>query len=60
MNAYHGNHWALRGYVAVFLQHPGSDDSVWKDKRGAELIAAMKKAANAENLLLRFKYVRVD
>ena len=25
-----GEHWAARGYVAVFLQHPGSDDSVWK------------------------------
>ena len=33
-----GEHWAARGYVAVFLQHPGSDDSVWKDKpvRGAD------------------------
>ena len=27
-----GEHWAARGYVAVFLQHPGSDDSVWKGK----------------------------
>src|ERR1700682_6560759 len=24
------NRWAARGYVAVFLQRPGSDDSVWK------------------------------
>ena len=33
-----GEHWAARGYVAVFLQHPGSDDSVWKDepRRGAD------------------------
>ena len=23
-----GEHWAARGYVAVFLQHPGSDDSI--------------------------------
>src|SRR5512145_1597812 len=29
---YLGEHWAERGYVAVFLQHPGSDDSVWKGK----------------------------
>src|ERR1700754_2193912 len=27
-----GNHWAQRGYVVVFVQHPGSDDSVWKSK----------------------------
>lgn len=31
-NAYLGTHWASRGYVAVFLQHPGSDKSVWRDK----------------------------
>jgi predicted dienelactone hydrolase len=29
---YLGDHWAQRGYVVVFVQHPGSDDSVWKDK----------------------------
>ena len=28
-NAFLGEHWAKRGYVAVFLQHPGSDGSVW-------------------------------
>src|ERR1039457_5151717 len=27
-----GGHWASRGYAAVFLQHPGSDDSVWKSE----------------------------
>jgi hypothetical protein len=32
-SAFLGNHWASRGYVVVFLQHPGSDDSVWKDKQ---------------------------
>ena len=31
-SAFLGEHWAARGYVAVFLQHPGSDESVWKDK----------------------------
>src|ERR1700722_14103227 len=30
-SAYLGQHWSERGYVAVFLQHPGSDDSIWKD-----------------------------
>lgn len=29
-SAYLGRHWAARGYAAVFLQHPGSDDSVWR------------------------------
>lgn len=52
LNAFMGNHWAGRGYVAVFLQHPGSDDAVWKDKNGLG-----KKAASPENLLLRVKDV---
>ena len=52
-SAFLGEHWAARGYVAVFLQHPGSDTSVWKDKRPLERMAAMKEAANAQNFLLR-------
>ena len=55
--AYLGNHWALRGYIAVFLQHPGSDDSVWKDKPVAQRLAAMQKAANLENFQLRVQDV---
>jgi predicted dienelactone hydrolase len=43
--------------VAVFLQHPGSDDSVWKELPAAERAAAMRKAANAENFRLRVKDV---
>lgn len=50
---YLGVHWALRGYVAVFLQHPGSDDSVWKDKPVAQGMAALRKAASLKNFLLR-------
>lgn len=48
-----GQHWAARGYVAVFLQHPGSDDSVWKDKAPADRMDALKEAASRENFILR-------
>jgi predicted dienelactone hydrolase len=48
-----GEHWAARGYLCVFLQHPGSDDSVWRDKRPLERMSAMKRAASLENFLLR-------
>lgn len=54
-----GHHWAARGYVAVFLQHPGSDESVWKDVPLRERMAAMQKAASADNLLLRCVDVKV-
>lgn len=56
-SAYLGNHWAGRGYVAVFLQHPGSDISVWKDKPAEKRMAAMRKAASKQNFMLRVKDV---
>src|SRR5208283_1101253 len=52
-----GEHWAARGYVAVFLQHPGSDDSVWKDAPAPERMRAMKQAASLDNFLLRVQDV---
>ena len=52
-----GRHWAARGYVAVFIQHPGSDDSVWKGKRPGEAMAEMKAAASLDNFFLRVRDV---
>lgn len=57
--AYLGQHWAGRGYVAVFLQHPGSDDGVWRDQPLGKRMAAMREAAGAQNFLLRVKDVPV-
>jgi predicted dienelactone hydrolase len=54
-SAFLGKHWAARGYVAVFVQHPGSDDSVWRDKPFAERLNAMRKAAGLDNFMLRVK-----
>ncbi|MEO8497876.1 MAG: dienelactone hydrolase [Planctomycetota bacterium] len=56
-SAFLGKHWAARGYVAVFLQHPGSDDSVWKDQPLARRMAAMQQAASLQNFLLRVQDV---
>jgi predicted dienelactone hydrolase len=52
-----GEHWAARGYVAVFLQHPGSDDSVWEDAPWWKRMRAMKQAASFKNFLLRVRDV---
>lgn len=52
-NRYLAQHWSGRGYVAVFLQHPGSDESVWKGRRPGARRKALQEAANAQNLLLR-------
>jgi predicted dienelactone hydrolase len=56
-SAFLGKHWAARGYVAVFLQHPGSDDSVWRDKPPAERFAALSEAASLGNFLARVRDV---
>jgi predicted dienelactone hydrolase len=56
-NPYLGNHWAGRGYVAVFMQHPGSDESIWKDKARNEAYADLRKAADGKNFRLRVKDV---
>jgi predicted dienelactone hydrolase len=55
--AYLGKHWAARGCVVVFLQHPGSDDSVWRDQPLRERMGAMERAASPENFLLRVRDV---
>src|SRR5262245_48248879 len=52
-----GDHWSARGYVAVFLQHLGSDEAVWKTPPLAERAAAMRKAANGQNFQSRAKDV---
>lgn len=46
---YLGEHWAAQGYVAVFVQHPGSDESVWKEAEGAGRFAALKAAASLKS-----------
>jgi predicted dienelactone hydrolase len=53
---YLGSHWSARGYAVVFVQHPGSDESVWKGQpaRG-ERLQAMREAASAKNFALRVK-----
>jgi predicted dienelactone hydrolase len=52
-NPYLGNHWAKRGYAVVFIQHPGSDESVWKNERPLKRMAAMTAAASGENFMDR-------
>ena len=42
---YLGLHWATRGYFVVHIQHPGSDDTVWRDAGLLQGMSAMRKAA---------------
>lgn len=51
---YLGRHWAEAGYVCVFVQHIGSDESVWKEVRPAERMAALKDAVGIKATLDRY------
>jgi predicted dienelactone hydrolase len=55
---YLGQHWSRRGYAVVFVQHPGSDDSVWREAGLGQRLTAMKGAASAQNLFLRCDDIR--
>lgn len=48
-NAYLGRCWAEAGYVAVFMQHHGSDETVWKNTAPKDRLAAMQAAASAKS-----------
>jgi len=56
--AYLGEHWARRGYLAVFLQHPGSDTSVWRGQPRGQRRAAREQAAGLADFMLRVQDVR--
>ena len=55
--SYLGAPWAQHGYAVVFLQHPGSDSEVWQSAPAGERMAALARAANVENFLVRNKDV---
>ena len=49
--------WRARGYVTVFLQHPGSDDAVWRTVEPDQRLAALRAAASGANLVARMRDV---
>lgn len=49
----YGQYWAEHGYIAVHLQHVGSDDGLWRGQTMAVAMNAAKKAASAEQFVAR-------
>ena len=49
--AYLGTHWASRGYVSVYVEHLGSDESIWRGQRQPmkHLKAAYENSATMKN-----------
>lgn len=56
-SVYLGEYWASHGYVAVFMQHIGSDESVWKSVPLRERLSTLKQAANLQATLDRYQDV---
>lgn len=50
---YLGNHWAEAGYVAVFMQHIGSDESIWIDLPPDERREALTRGASGPSYVQR-------
>lgn len=48
-----GQHWSARGFVVVYLQHPGSDEAVWKEAPQMQRAGRLVAAASLRNFLLR-------
>lgn len=48
-----GSYWAEHGLIALHLQHPGSDKSLWEGQPAANKFKALKGAANAGELRTR-------
>jgi predicted dienelactone hydrolase len=58
---YLGDYWSQHGYLGVFVQHPGSDTSVWQSSasQGRQaILERMKSAANGRNLLDRVQDIK--
>lgn len=54
---YLGKHWASHGYAVVYLQHHGSDETIWKDVALGKRLKALKGAASLQNSLDRYQDV---
>jgi predicted dienelactone hydrolase len=47
-STYLATHWAQSGFAVIAVQHPGSDESVWKGLEGRGVTNALRKAMTRE------------
>lgn len=52
-SAFLGHHWARRGYICVFMQHKGSDNSLLKGGSWMDGGLKLLEAADKKNFILR-------
>ncbi len=51
-------YWTARGYATIFLQHPGSDESLLDGLSPSQGLRSLRSAATRKNLNLRVDDVR--
>lgn len=58
-----GEQWASRGFAVIHVQHPGSDEALWKDKPPGERFSSLRSGADLRQFLARIadiKFVVAD
>jgi dienelactone hydrolase len=53
-----GAHWASHGFAVVHVQHPGSDESIWKDRPAGERLAGLRQGISLEQFAARIADVK--
>ncbi len=53
-----GEHWSANGYLVIHVQHPGSDESLWKGPGEGLPKQRMMRGATADQLLGRVDDIR--
>jgi dienelactone hydrolase len=53
-----GEQWASRGFAVIHVQHPGSDESLWKDKPAGERWTGLRSGASVEQFLARIADIK--
>jgi predicted dienelactone hydrolase len=51
-------HWASRGFAVIHVQHPGSDELIWKDKPAGERMAGLRSGADLRQFMARIADIR--
>jgi dienelactone hydrolase len=53
-----GEHWASHGFAVIHVQHPGSDESLWKDRPVGERMAGLRSGVNFTQFLARIADIK--
>jgi dienelactone hydrolase len=53
-----GEQWASHGFAVIHVQHPGSDESIWKDRPPGERMAGLKSGADLRQFLARIADIK--